>query len=134
MAVSIDGAAPPLPWQAEVERGDHLVLAVLARVDVDQRAQPVEAQHGEPGFGERAEVAARALHPEQLDVVAGGGVDLGALGRRVAAGVVGVAGVGAEPVRPVEQLARRPGSRRPSRPGRRRPARRRCARRSRCAA
>ena len=33
--------------EAEVERRHHLVLAVLARVDVDQRAQPVEAQHGE---------------------------------------------------------------------------------------
>ena len=68
MAVSIDGAAPPLPWQAEVERGDHLVLAVLARVHVDERAQPVEAQHREAGLGERAEVAAGALHPQQLDV------------------------------------------------------------------
>ena len=104
-------AAPAV--EAEVERGDHLVLAVLARVDVDEGAQAVEAQHGEAGLGERAEVAAGALHPQQLDVVAGGGVDLGALGRGVAAGVVGVAGVGAEPVRPVEQLLGRPGSRAP---------------------
>ena len=36
-------AAPPV--QAVVERGDHLVLALDARVDVDQRAQPVEPQH-----------------------------------------------------------------------------------------
>ena len=43
---------------AEVERGDHLVLAVDARVDVDQRPQPVEAEHGQPVGGERAEVAA----------------------------------------------------------------------------
>ena len=91
--------------EAEVERGDHLVLAVLARVDVDEGAQAVEAQHREPGLGERAEVAAGALHPQQLDVGAGGGVDLGALGRGVAAGVVGVPRVGAEPVRPVEELA-----------------------------
>ena len=102
--MSIDGAAPPRPWQAEVERGDHLVLALLARVDVDQGAQAVEAQHGEAGLGERAEVAAGALHPQQLDVGAGRRVDVGALGGRVAAGVVRVAGVGAEPVRPVEQL------------------------------
>ena len=37
------GAA--LAVQAVVERGDHLVLAVDARVDVDQRAQPVQPQH-----------------------------------------------------------------------------------------
>ena len=67
IAVSIDGAAPPLPWQAVVERGDHLVLAVDARVDVDERAQPVEAEHGEAGLGEGAEVAAGALDPHQLD-------------------------------------------------------------------
>ena len=57
-----------LAVEAEVERGDHLVLALLARVHVDERAQPVEAQHGETGLGERAEVAAGALHPQQLDV------------------------------------------------------------------
>ncbi len=53
---------------AEVERRDHLVLARLAGIHVDERAQPVEAQHREPGLGQRAEVAARALHPQQLDV------------------------------------------------------------------
>ena len=36
-----------LAVQAVVERRDHLVLAVDAGVDVDQRAQPVEPQHGE---------------------------------------------------------------------------------------
>ena len=84
--------------QAVVERGDHLVLALDARVDVDERAQPVQPQHGEPGLGERAEVAAGALDPEQLDRLAGDRVGGGALGRGVAAGVVGVARVGAEPV------------------------------------
>ena len=39
------GAA--LAVQAVVERGDHLVLALDARVDVDQRAQPVQPQHGQ---------------------------------------------------------------------------------------
>ena len=66
-------AAPPV--EAEVERGDHLVLALLARVDVDEGPQAVEAQHGEAGLGQRAEVAAGALHPQQLDVGAGGRVD-----------------------------------------------------------
>ena len=54
---------------AEVERRDHLVLAVDARIDVDERAQAVEPQHGEPGLGQRAEVTARALDPHQLDLV-----------------------------------------------------------------
>ena len=58
-------AAPAV--QAVVERGDHLVLALDARVDVDERAQPVEPEHGEPGLGQRAEVAAGALDPQQLD-------------------------------------------------------------------
>ena len=61
-----------LAVQAEVERGDHLVLARLARVDVDERAEAVEAQDREAGLRERAEVTARALDPEQLDVLAGG--------------------------------------------------------------
>ena len=49
-----------LAVQAVVERGDHLVLALDARVDVDERAQPVEAQHREAGLGQGAEVAARS--------------------------------------------------------------------------
>ncbi len=40
--------------EAVVEGRDHLVLALDARVDVDERAQPVEAQDGEAGLGERA--------------------------------------------------------------------------------
>ena len=36
-----------LAVQAVVERGDHLVLAVDARVHVNERAHAVEAQHGE---------------------------------------------------------------------------------------
>ena len=90
------GAA--LAVQAVVERGDHLVLALDARVDVGERAQAVEAQHGEARLGQRAEVAAGALHPEQLDRLAGDRVGLGALGGGVAAGVVRVLRVGAEAV------------------------------------
>ena len=99
------GRRAPAPVQAVVERGNHLVLPVLAGVDVDQGAEPVEAQHRQPLFAEGAKVAAGALHPQQLDIGAGGGVDLGALRRGVAPGVVGVPGVGAEPVRPVEELS-----------------------------
>ena len=132
------GAAPAV--QAVVERGDHLVLALDAGVDVDERAQAVEPQDGEPGLGQRAEVAAGALDPQQLDRRAGHRVDAGALGRGVAAGVVRVPRVRAEPVGALEELAdgrARLGRRRPRRscaparlPGRRR-ARPRSARRSR---
>ena len=96
------GAAPAV--QAVVERGDHLVLALDARVDVDERAQPVEAEDGEARLGERPEVAAGSLDPQQLDGRPVDRVDRGALGGGVAAGVVGVARVGAEPVRAREEL------------------------------
>ena len=142
------GAA--LAVQAVVERGDHLVLAVDPGVDVDQAAQPVQPQHRQVLLGQRAQVAAGALHPEQLDRLPGDRVGLGALGGGVPAGVVGVARVGAQPVRAGDQVADgrcssvievprgvvgtcevssgdRRRVRRPSRPGCRRPARRRSA-------
>ncbi len=90
------GGGAALAVQAVVEGRDHLVLAVDAGVDVDERAHPVEPQHREPAGGQGAEVAAGSLHPQQLDVLAGDGVGLGALGGGVAAGVVGVPGVGAQ--------------------------------------
>ena len=82
------GAA--LAERAEVERGDHLVLALDPRVDVAQGAQRVEPQHREARRGERAEVAARALHPQQLGRLPGDRVGRRALGGGVAAGVVRV--------------------------------------------
>ena len=93
-----------LAVQAVVERGDHLVLAVDAGVDVHERAHAVQAQHREARLGEGAEVAAGALHPQQLDGLAGDRVGLGALRGRVAAGVVRVLRVGAEAIRPGDQL------------------------------
>ena len=98
------GSGTALAVQAVVERRDHLVLAVEAGVDVDERAHPVEPQHCEPAGRQGAEVAAGALDPEQLDVLTGDGVGLGALGGGVAAGVVGVLGVGAQPVRALDEL------------------------------
>ena len=92
-----------LAVQAVVEGRDHLVLAVDAGVDVDERTHPVQPQHREPTGGQGAEVTAGALHPQQLDVLAGDGVGLGALGGGVAAGVVGVLGVGAQPVRALDE-------------------------------
>ena len=52
--------------QAEIERGDHLVLVLDAAVDADHRPQPVEPQHREALLGQRAEVAAGPLDPQQL--------------------------------------------------------------------
>ena len=95
----------PLAVAAEVERGDHLVFPFRPGIDVRQGAQAVEPQDRQAGLGERAEVAARPLHPHQFDGFARDGVDVGGLGRRVAAGVVGVALVRTEAVRTVEQLA-----------------------------
>ncbi len=95
---------PAAAVQAVVERLHHLVLPLDARVDVDERAQAVEAQHGEPGGRECAEVAARALHPQHLDRPIRHRVTHGALRGRVATGVVGVARVGAEAVGPGDQL------------------------------
>jgi hypothetical protein len=87
-----------LAVQAVVEGADHLVLALDPRVDLDEAAQPVQAQHREVLRGQRAEIAARSLHPDQLHLLPGDRVGLGALGGGVPAGVVGVAGVAAEPV------------------------------------
>jgi len=80
------------------ERLDHLVLVVESAVDVLQRAHAVEPQHGEALLGERAEVAAGALDPQQLDVLARDRVGRAALRRRIAACVVGVGGIGPQPV------------------------------------
>ena len=94
----------PLAKQAEVERRHHLVLPVHAGIHVRQRAQPVQPQHRQPGRPQRAQVTARALDPQQFGVFAGHRVDRGALGRGVAPGVVRVPRIGAQPVRPRDQL------------------------------
>ena len=69
------GAAPSV--QAVVERGDHLVLSFDAGVDVDERPHTIEAQHGQTFLRQRAEVAAGALHPQQLDRSIGDRIDVG---------------------------------------------------------
>ena len=74
------GGGATLAEQAVVEGGHHLVLAFDAGVDADEGPHPVEAQHREAGLSEGAEVSAGALHPEQIDVRGGDGVDSGALG------------------------------------------------------
>ena len=94
------GAAPAV--QAVVEGSDHLVLAVDARVDVDEGAQPIEPQYGESSLAQRAEVAARALDPEQPDRGSGRGIDPCPLGGGVPPGVVRVAGIRSEPVRALQ--------------------------------
>jgi hypothetical protein len=90
--------------QAVVERGDHLVLALQARVHALQGAHAVQAQDGEAGPGEGAQVAPGTLDPQQLHVLARDGVGRRALGRGVAPGVVGEARVRAERVRARQQL------------------------------
>ena len=57
-----------------------------------------------PARCQRAQVAPGPLDPQQLHRLAGDRVGLGALGRGVAARVVGVARVGAQPVGPGDQL------------------------------
>ena len=84
------GGGAALAVQAVIERGHHLVFTLDAGVDVLECLQPVQAEDREPGFGQRAEVAAGALDPQELDVLAGHGVLVGALGGGVAAGEIGV--------------------------------------------
>ena len=59
---------PALAVQAVVERGDHLVLAVDAGIDVDQRPHPVQPQHGQTATpsgcrGHRRSPSPRAARP-----------------------------------------------------------------------
>jgi hypothetical protein len=91
--------------QRVVEGRDHLVFAIQPRVDVHEGAEAVKAQHREARFFEGAEVAAGALDPHQLDILAGNRVDRSPLGAGVAAGVVRVAGVGAESIRSGDQFS-----------------------------
>ncbi len=95
---------PALAVQAVVERRHHLVLAVHAGVDVDQRAHPVEPQYRQPRLGQRAEVTAGAFDPHELDGLAGHRVGFGALGGGVATRVVGVLRIRAEPVGPGDEI------------------------------
>ncbi len=141
----------PLAVQAEVEGGDHLVLALEPRVHPDERPSTVQAEHGQARLAQRAQVTARALDPHELDRRTRHRVGVHALGRRVAPGVVGVTRVGAQAVGTLEQLGgggvghdvlssgRRTGAasfgswctgavKRPSRPGCPPPGRRRSAR------
>jgi len=47
--------------EAVIERGDHLVLAVNAGIDVDEGAQAVEPEDRQARVGECAEIAAEPL-------------------------------------------------------------------------
>jgi len=101
----VDGRrGPAAAVEAIVERGDHLVLAFHARIRVHEAAQAVQPEDREAGLGQGPKVAAGALDPEQLDGLAHHRIDADALRRGVAAGVIRVRGIGAEPVRAREQL------------------------------
>ena len=89
--------------QRVVEQADHLVLAVRAGVDVDQRAHPVQPKHGQALFGQRAEIAAGSLDPHQVNGLTGGRIGVGAFRRGVPPGVIGVLRVGAQPVGACDQ-------------------------------
>lgn len=93
--------------QAVVERRDHLVFALDPGVHVHQCAHAVQSQYREPVLGERSEITAGSLDPQQFDRLPGDRVGVGALGRGVAAGVVGVLRVRAQPVGPGDQLCDR---------------------------
>ena len=83
---------------AVIERGDHIVFVRFAAIDVDERAYAVEPERGEAGFCQGAQVTAGPLHPQQRHRLPGHRVVRLRLHRGIAARVVGVAGVGAEPV------------------------------------
>ena len=100
------GRGATAAMKAEVERIDHLVFALHAGVDADERSKPVEAQDRQARLGEGAEVTARALDRHELDRQSGRRVGGDGLGRCVAAGVVGVARVRAELMGPLEELDR----------------------------
>ena len=90
--------------KAKVEGGDHFVLVLGRRGRRRQRPQPVQPEHGQARFGQRAEVATRALHLKQLGRCPGNRVLGEGLARSVAPGIIGVLRVAPEPVRPLEQL------------------------------
>ena len=98
------GGCAPGAEQAVVEGRDHLVLTLHTGVDVDEGTHPVQAQHGQAGLLQGAEVAAGALDPHQIGRLGGHRVDGLALRRGVAAGVVGGAGIRAEPVGARDEL------------------------------
>ena len=62
------------PMEAVVEGGDHLVFSIDPGIDVGERAHAIEPKHGETFLRQRAEVAAGALHPQQLDRTIGDGI------------------------------------------------------------
>jgi len=84
--------------KAVIERGHHLVLALDAGVDVLERVQPVQAQHGKVLLLQRAQVTPGTLNPQEFDVLTGDRIRFGALGGGVAAGEVGVPLVRAQAV------------------------------------
>ncbi len=95
--------------QAVVEQRHHLVLVLDAAVDADEALDAAQVERREARLGERAEVAAGSLDVHHARGVAGGGIERVDLGGGVAARVVGVPAVAAEPVAAVEQLGDRPG-------------------------
>ena len=105
--VSMEGATGLLPKVHWAYRSTMLVFVLDAAVDFFELEQFVEAERGEAGALDAAEVAAGALDPEDLAGYAVERVDLVELGAGVAAAEVGDAQIGAEEIGAVaEQFGR----------------------------
>lgn len=85
---------------------DHLVFEFDAAIDALQRAELVHVEGGEAIHLDRADVAAGALDPEDLDNFAGQRILFHDLGGGIAAAVIGDPLVRSEEVRTVEELFR----------------------------
>ncbi|MNS86365.1 hypothetical protein D3C72_1202670 [compost metagenome] len=86
--------------------GDHFIFQRQATVAALQRAQLVHVQGGKAVELDAAQVAARAFHPQHLDLVAGQVIRHADLGRGIAAAEIGDAHVGTEQVGTVQQKLR----------------------------
>ena len=91
------------PERAAEQVVDH--RRVVHRVALAERQELVEAEPGEAGGGDRREVRARALHPEDA-CLAAGVVDDRLLGGGVAPALVRERAIGAEQVRAVDERRR----------------------------
>ena len=89
-----------------VECVHHCIFLVEALVEALKAFELVHIERGKAVQLHGAEVTARALHPQHGHVLARQRVLVGDLGGGIAAAEIGDAEVGAEEVRPVQELAR----------------------------
>ena len=96
--LSIEGAV--------IELVHHLVFLIEAAIEAFQGFELVQIERGETVELHRAEIAARSLHPQHRDRLAGERIGHVDLGRGIAAAEIGDAQIGAEQVGAVEQKPR----------------------------